>query len=237
MIADGRIGRREDGRTHGDVTRGEGVDALRLGRWYQRFFAAAQTRENKTHERMMAEHKRALLDGLDGDVLEIGPGGGPNLAYFAPTVRWVGVEPNPYMHPYLQRAAARRGLTVELRQGTGEDLPADDHSMDAVVCTLVLCSVQDQAQVLAEVRRVLRPGGRFIFLEHVAAPAHSGLRRVQNGVRPLWQLLGDGCRPNRETGDAIRKAGFAALHLERFALPIPLIPDHIAGYAIQVAGE
>lgn len=190
-------------------------------------------RGGRGHEQLIARHKAALLQGLDGDVLEIGPGAGPNLVYFAPTVRWVGVEPNPYMHPYLRQNAARQGRPVELRQGYAEELPIDDQSMDAVVSTLVLCSVRDQAQALAEVRRVLRPGGRFVFLEHVAAPPDSRLRRVQNLVRPLWQTVGDGCQLNRETWHAIQDAGFAHIQLEHFDLPIPFIPDHIAGYAIQ----
>lgn len=206
---------------------------MKLGGWYQRMYAAALARGDRAHERMVAHHKAALLKGLDGDVLEIGPGAGPNLAYFAPTVRWVGVEPNPYMRPYLQQNAARRGLPVDLRQGHAEALPVDDHSMDAVVSTLVLCSVRDQAQALAEVRRVLRPGGRFIFVEHVAAPPGSRLRRLQNLVRPLWQVMSGGCQLNRETWRAIQDAGFARVQLEHFDLPIPFIPDHIAGYAIQ----
>lgn len=210
-------------------------EPLRLGGWYQRLFAAAMARGGRGHETLVAARKAALLAGLTGDVLEIGPGSGPNLAYYAPTIRWVGVEPNPYMHPYLRRSAARQGLAVELRQGTAEALPVPDQSMDAVVSTLVLCSVHDQAQALAEVRRVLRPGGRFLFLEHVAAPTGSRLRRLQNLVRPLWQTLGDGCHPNRETWAAIQEAGFAQVQIEHFDLPIPLIPGHIAGYA--VAGE
>lgn len=206
---------------------------MRFGGWYQRIFAAALARGNGTHEGMIAARKRALLSELEGDLLELGPGSGSNLTYFAPGVHWVGVEPNPHMHPYLHQAAARLGMTVDLRTGVAEALPARDQSMDAVVSTLVLCSVHDPAQVLTEVRRILRPGGRFVFLEHVAAPAESGLRRLQNGVRPLWQLFGDGCHPNRETGAAIQGAGFAHVHLEQFELPIPFIPNHIAGYAVQ----
>ncbi len=206
---------------------------MRLGSWYQRIFAAALVRGSGRHERLVAQRKAALLAGLSGDVLEIGPGGGPNLAYFAPGVRWVGVEPNPHMHAYLHQAAAQHGVNVDLRLGSAEDLPAACQSMDAVVSTLVLCSVRDQAQVLAEVRRVLRPGGRFLFLEHVAAPSHSRLRRVQNLISPAWQLFGGGCHPNRETWAAIQDAGFAQVHIDHFDLPIPLIPQHIAGYAIQ----
>lgn len=208
---------------------------MRFGSWYQRIFAAVEAHGNQEHERMMAARKTALLAGLNGDVLEIGPGGGPNLAYYAPTIHWVGVEPNPHMHSYLRQEAARLGLSVDLRSGTAEALPAADQCMDAVVSTLVLCSVHDQTQALAEVRRVLRPGGRFIFLEHVAAPTGSRLRRVQNLVRPLWEAVGDGCHPNRETWLAIQKAGFAQVELAHFDLPIPFIPNYIAGYTVAGA--
>lgn len=206
---------------------------MRFGGWYQRIFAAVLARGKDTHEGIIAERKRALLSELEGDLLEIGPGSGSNLAYFAPGVRWVGVEPNPHMHPYLHQTAARLGMPVDLRMGVAEALPARGQSMDAVVSTLVLCSVHNPTQVLAEVQRVLRPGGRFVFLEHVAAPAESRLRRLQNSVRPLWQLFGDGCHPNRETWTAIQGAGFAHVQLERFDLPIPFIPNHIVGYAVK----
>ena len=97
-------------------------EPLRLGGWYQRLFAAAMARGGRGHETLVAARKAALLAGLTGDVLEIGPGSGPNLAYYAPTIRWVGVEPNPYMHPYLRRSAARQGLAVELRPPTLDHL-------------------------------------------------------------------------------------------------------------------
>ncbi len=188
---------------------------------------------NHTYETMIAPRKAALFGGLAGDVLEIGPGGGPNLRYYAPDVRWIGVEPNPYMHDYLRERATQQGLDVDLRLGMAEALPAADNSMDAVVSTLVLCSVDDQAQVLAEIRRVLKPGGKFLFIEHVAAPRHTGLRRVQNAVRPLWQVLGDGCRPNRETWRAIEQAGFSEVQIDHFAVQMPFVKPHIAGYAVK----
>src|SRR5690606_22821288 len=132
----------------------------------------------------IAPYKRRLLAELHGDVLEIGPGSGPNFAYYAPDVRWVGVEPNPYMYPYLRASAVEQGRTIDLRTAYTEALAADDASMDAVVSTLVLCSVRDVRASLAEIRRVLRPGGRYVFIEHVAAPAGSGLRRWQNWLQP-----------------------------------------------------
>src|SRR5687768_16664229 len=138
-------------------------------------FAKAMAQVDTTHDVLIAPYKERLLADLHGDLLEIGPGGGPNFSYYAPDVRWVGVEPNPYMVGSLRAAAAARGRTIDLRTGYTESLPADDQSMDAVVSTLVLCSVRDLSTSLAEIRRVLRPGGKYVFIEHVAAPAGSRL--------------------------------------------------------------
>jgi ubiquinone/menaquinone biosynthesis C-methylase UbiE len=185
------------------------------------------------YDRMVADRKRALFAGLGGSVLEIGPGTGPNLAYYPPGIRWVGVEPNPYMVPHLQAAAARAGLPVDLRSGTAERIPADDNSMDAVVSTLVLCSVADPEIVLREVHRVLKPGGRFLFLEHVAAPPGTFLRRVQTFILPFWKLIGDGCNPNRDTGPAIEHARFSEVTYENFRLPLGPVAPQIVGVAVK----
>jgi len=187
----------------------------------------------KRYERMVAERKRALFAGIGGNVLEIGPGTGPNLVYYPSGIHWLGVEPNPYMYPHLRTAAARAGLQVDLRPGMAERLPAEDNSMDAVVSTLVLCSVRDPEGVLQEVRRVLKPGGRFLFLEHAAAPPGTRLRKVQAFIRPLWKIIGDGCHPDRDTGPAIAHAGFAQVHYENFRLPLGPVATQIAGVAVK----
>lgn len=196
-------------------------------------FAKVMNKGSDTHDLMIAPYKRRLLSDLHGDLLEIGPGTGANFEFFAPDVRWVGVEPNPYMHRYLRATAAAQGRSIELHTGYTEALPIDDQSMDAVVSSLVLCSVHDLDASLAEIRRVLRPGGRFVFLEHVAAPAGSRQRKVQDGVRPLWSFLADGCHPNRELWRAIEEAGFSQVEIEHFHVDMPIIRPHIAGYAIK----
>lgn len=187
----------------------------------------------KRYERMVADRKRRLLTGLGDAVLEIGPGTGPNLLYYPPGIRWLGVEPNPYMHPYLHAAAERAGLEVDLRSGTAEQLPVGDNSMDVVVSTLVLCSVSDPERVLREVHRVLKPGGRFLFLEHVAAPPGTLLRRVQFFICPLWKLIGDGCHPDRDTGPVIEHAGFSEVTYENFRLPLGPVAPQIIGVAVK----
>jgi ubiquinone/menaquinone biosynthesis C-methylase UbiE len=185
------------------------------------------------YERMVAERKRGLLSGLSGDILEIGPGAGPNLGYYAKDARWVGVEPNPYMVPYLRKAAEQAGLKIEIRSGLAEKLPADDQSVDTVVSTLVLCSVSDPARALREILRVLKPGGRFFFVEHVAAPQGTRLRTVQRFIRPLWKRIADGCHPDRETGPAIEQAGFAESRYDHFRLPLGPVGTQIAGFAVK----
>jgi ubiquinone/menaquinone biosynthesis C-methylase UbiE len=206
---------------------------------YQRFFAWAMATGTADYERAMAERKQALFAGLEGEVLEIGPGAGPNLPYLNPNVRWLGIEPNPHMHPYLQAAAAQAGVAVDLRVGNAEALPASDSSIDAVISTLVLCSVPNLPRSLAEIYRVLKPGGRFLFIEHVAASRETFggtvLRQVQNGIRPFWQLIGDGCQPNRDTGELIRQTGFSKVDYETFKAPVPIaiVQPHILGVAVK----
>ncbi len=196
-------------------------------------FAKMMTQADHVHDALIAPYKERLLVNLHGDVLEIGPGGGPNFSYYASDVRWVGVEPNPYMFNSLRTRAAAHGRTIDLRTGYTESLPADDQSMDAVVSTLVLCSVHDLRSSLAEIRRVLKPGGKYVFIEHVAAPAGSGLRRLQNWVRPLWGAMADGCHPNREIWRYLEEANFTQLEIEHFTIDVPIINPHIAGYAVK----
>ncbi len=199
----------------------------------RRVFAWMMSKGNAKYERAVAERKRALLAGLSGTVLEIGPGAGANLGYFARGIRWIGMEPNPFMHGYLKAEAERHGLQVELRSGSAEQLDVEDASADAVVSTLVLCSVPDLTVVLREIRRVLKPGGRFVFIEHVAAPQGTWLRRVQRAFRPISKTFADGCQPDRETWRAIEAAGFAQVDLEHFRAPAPIISPHIAGVAVK----
>ncbi|MGF1495508.1 MAG: class I SAM-dependent methyltransferase, partial [Elainellaceae cyanobacterium] len=128
----------------------------------------------------------------------------------------------------------RLGLTVHLQTGTAERLDAEDNSLDAVVSTLVLCSVDNLEGTLQEVRRVLKLGGKFYFVEHVAAPADTTLRRVQQWIRPFWQAIGDGCRPDRETWKAIEQAGFQQVNYEKFRAPIlAIVSPQIIGIALK----
>jgi len=188
-------------------------------------------RGGRSYERHVGDRKRRLLSGISGTLVEIGSGTGPNLQYLHPDVLVVGVEPNPYMHPhFLRESSGWRGRS-HLVRGSAEALPFPDGSVDAVLSTLVLCSVDGLDVALQEIHRILKPGGIFIFLEHVGAPRGSWLRRLQWLVKPVWSTVGDGCQPDRDTDQNLLGAGFSRVRMERFSLPLPLVSPHIAGVA------
>jgi ubiquinone/menaquinone biosynthesis C-methylase UbiE len=167
-------------------------------------------------------------------VLEIGPGTGANLCYFAnPGVNWIGVEPNPYMRLYLEEEASRLGMQIDLRTSLTDKLPAENNSVDAVVGTLVLCCVRDPQLSLKEVIRVLKPGGRFLFIEHVAAERGTWLRFLQGCVKPIWSQMGDGCHPDRETWLTLETAGFGKLTYQRITAPTLIVSPQIVGVAVK----
>jgi len=182
----------------------------------------------------MAELKRSLLGRLQGRVLEIGPGAGANFPYYPTNIDWIGVEPNPFMYPYLHQEAEHQGLiAVKLHPGRAEILPVEDSSIDTVVSTYVLCSVADVDATLKEIQRVLKPGGTFVFLEHVAATDGTCTRTVQEGITPIWKRAFDHCHPNRETWRYLEQGGFESVVYQRFRLSVPIVGPHIAGIATQ----
>ena len=195
-----------------------------------RLFAWSLARAADADRRLYGARKRRLFEGVGGTVVEIGAGAGPNADHLAPGTRWLVAEPNVHFHARLRRRAAARGLRLELLGGTAERLPLGDGTADAVVSTLVLCSVADPGAVLAEARRVLRPGGRLVFLEHVAG--EGALGAWQRALRRPWGWVADGCDPHRHTAEAIAAAGFAHVDLERFRVPLGLVAPHVAGVAV-----
>ena len=199
----------------------------------KRWFAWAMHHVAERYDALLADRKRDLLGSLEGTIVEIGPGTGTNFRYYPRGVRWIGVEPNPYMHPYLRRAGNAAGIEVDVRQNHAENMGLADGSADVVVTTAVLCSVHDQARTLQEIRRVLKPGGQLVFLEHVGADRTTSLRKVQGLVRPFWRCIADGCDPARDTGEAIIEAGFKPIHFESFTLPLGPVATHIAGTAVS----
>ncbi len=181
--------------------------------------------------------RTALLSGVTGRLLVVGLGPGLDLGHLPGGVTAVvGVEPSAAMLARARRRAARaaeRGAPVALVAGVAEALPVADASVDAVLCAFVLCSVDDPAQALAEVRRVLRPTGRLLLLEHVRGREGSLLSRVQQVVDPAWRVVAGGCSVARDTRAAVRAAGFddAGLYDVRLA-NFPLCLWHVRGSAV-----
>ena len=185
--------------------------------------------------RLLGDRKRALFAGHPKRILEIGPGTGANFRYLAPGTEVIAVEPNRHMHSALRRAATRRAITVELLARSADHTGLANESVDMVVSTLVLCTVPTPEATLAEIRRILRPGGRFIFLEHVAARPGSWLRRLQELVRRPWQWCFEGCHTHRDTLAAIHRAGFSEVRAEQNLLRSPFVPVNTQVYGVAVA--
>lgn len=165
------------------------------------------------------ERRHSLLAGIRGRVLELGAGTGLNLPHYPEEVsEVVAIEPDPFMLKRLVRAAVFTSVPVRVERAVAEALPLPDASVDAVVSTLVLCSVRDPAASLAEVRRVLRPEGRLLFYEHVRSEDLAFARRQDRWERP-WGAVGAGCHPNRDTVARIEASGFELEELERVDVP------------------
>jgi SAM-dependent methyltransferase len=178
-------------------------------------------------------HKRRVFNQLPQRVVEIGSGVGANLRYLPAGATLVAVEPNPHMHRRLQTAARRKGVRLELHDQVGERIDLPDDSVDVVISSLVLCSVTDPAHVLSEILRILRPGGRYSFVEHVAAPGGTPTRVLQRMFRRPWAWTFEGCSCERDLEATIRAAGFSAIAIEPYRLHTPFVPfnTHIAGTA------
>jgi ubiquinone/menaquinone biosynthesis C-methylase UbiE len=199
---------------------------------------------SKIYDFSMAEVERACLDDwrttllsrAAGEVLEIGAGTGANLGRYGPDVeRVVLTEPDPHMRKQLEPHLARESRPTKLVDAGAESLPFDDGAFDTVVSTLVMCSVGSVDQTLAEIRRVLRPGGQLLFIEHVAAPNNSKRRKWQGRIEPMWKRLFGNCHLTRRTDRHIEEAGFVFEQLisESLRKAAPLVRPSIRGCAIK----
>jgi SAM-dependent methyltransferase len=209
------------------------------GSVYDRWVAWAISRSAENSEELFASYRRSVLSGLEGTVVEIGPGSGVNLRYAKSMARWIGVEPNPVMRDIAGREARRLARGFEMRAGVAECLPLQEQTVEGVVSTFVLCSVRDVQGTLREVLRVLKPGGTFRFIEHVGARRGTWLRCVQAAVTPFWRMLAGGCHLDRELGGQVERAGFESVRYETVVLPLrfPLMRRHVAGVATKGKGK
>ncbi|MGH3344132.1 MAG: methyltransferase domain-containing protein [Carbonactinosporaceae bacterium] len=199
------------------------------GHWV---FAALYDALSRCGERAWVGPVRAeLVRDLTGEVLEVGAGTGLNLRHYRAASRVVAAEPDPSMRRRLRSRIPEARVPVEVSHAAAEELPFENGRFEAVVYTLVLCSVGDLERALAEARRVLRPGGRFVVFEHVRAPGRMG--GLQDRADAVWPRIAAGCHLNRDTGAAIERAGFTFEDYEMFrrAQSVPLVNPFIRGVA------
>ena len=198
-------------------------------------------KDDALSDELYAEKKKLLFGNLTGRVLEIGPGTGVNLLFLKNNMEWIGIEPNEAMHPYLRSKAEKLGIDVRLETGMSEKIQVPENSIDSVISTLVLCSVGDLSATLKEIMRVLKPGGRFVFLEHVADKPWT-LRLVVQKIVPFtpWRYFSDGCDPGRRISDAIQNAGFVEVEVQDYlqegpGIVLAINRPHIFGTATKAA--
>jgi SAM-dependent methyltransferase len=199
------------------------------------FAALYDTVTRRAERERLAQARASLLAAVGGDVLELGAGTGANLRHYAQDARVVLSEPNVHMAKRLRERAA--GLPVVV--APADALPFGDASFDAVVSTLVLCSVPDVGAALREVQRVLRPGGSLVLLEHVRAPAGSRRARWQDRLEVPWRAVAGGCRPNRDLVAELAAAGWTTSGLEHDDWPFlgPLVRPVVVGAASSGPGR
>jgi ubiquinone/menaquinone biosynthesis C-methylase UbiE len=213
-----------------------------MGRIYDatwgRFFTAAYDRCLKgTEEAGLRETRREALKGASGRTVDLGAGTGANLGlYPAAVTELVLAEPDPHMLKKLRARVGEMGANAEVVAASAQSLPFADSSFDTAVFTLVLCTVPDPAAALAETARVLKPGGRLLFVEHVRAE-DPGLARWQDRLERPWRFLGDGCHCNRDTVASIEASPLTIERVDKGQLPKspPLVRPLVQGSAVLPA--
>lgn len=210
-----------------------------MGRLYDatwgRFFAAVYDRLLEgTEEAGLRESRRRVLATAAGRTLELGAGTGANLELYPDSVtELVLTEPDPHMIKQLREKAAAGPRAVELVEAPAESLPFEDSSFDTAVATLALCTIPDPEAALAEAARVLKPGGRLLFLEHVRSE-DPGLARWQDRLERPWRFFGDGCHCNRDTVATIAASPLEVKEVEKGELPKspPIVRPLVQGIAV-----
>lgn len=202
--------------------------------WGRIFAAGYDTLAGSMERNFMGDVRRDLLADASGRVVEIGSGTGVNLQHYPRTIdELVCTEPEEPMARRLRGKAAETDLPVRIVEAGAEELPFEDDSFDTAVATLVLCTVQNPAAALRELSRVLKPGGRLIFIEHVRA-TDPGLAKWQDRLHPLWVRFGHGCHCNRSTLDTIQASPFEIESARRGEIPKapPIVRPLVTGVAV-----
>lgn len=179
--------------------------------------------------------KKAFLEDHPNLIVEIGAGYGANFRYMRKGTEVIAIEPKEALHAVLRRRAAKFDIKLEIYPGRAENMQIEDNSVELVLSSLVLCSVEEPQKVISEIQRILKPNGRFVYIEHVKAQEHSWICRIQKMIKKPWKWVFDGCNVTRDTSATIQEANFSKVDETRFSnrtVFIPIIP-HIAGVAIK----
>ncbi|MEO9964495.1 MAG: class I SAM-dependent methyltransferase [Reichenbachiella sp.] len=179
--------------------------------------------------------KRDLFKNHPDTVVEIGPGTGANMRYLRKGSTLIAIEPNIHMHKNLRQSALDHGINLEIKSLIGEAIDMASDSCEFVIGTLVLCTVDDPRLCLEQIKRILKQGGEFVFIEHVKARSGTLLAFIQRLIHRPWHWFFEGCHTNRDTSALIRSIGFSEVHLDAYALYSPFVPiiPQIKGRAIK----
>lgn len=173
---------------------------------------------------LFGKSKRALFKNHPKTVVEIGAGAGANMRYLTAGTTLIAIEPNIHMHKNLKKSAKKYGIDLEIRTILGEAIDLPDNSVDFVACTLVLCTVSNPAKCIEQIKRILKPSGVFVFIEHVKANENTFLELIQNALHKPWHWFFEGCNTNRDTKSLLESSGFSSLVLEEYHSYSPFIP-------------
>lgn len=189
----------------------------------ERLFAIFWQSQAPQADEKLRPLKSNLFGCVRGRVLEIGPGSGVNFKYYPADIEWIGIEPNRDLQEILRTHQSKPANSMLLARI--EDMQTG--SLDVVVSSLVLCSVLNLASTLQEIRRVLKPGGSFLCVEHVGAPRQTIHRFLQRLIKPLSRHFGGGCEPDRDISDAIRESGFSNVVIEERGVRLTKLPFEV----------
>ncbi|HRH44081.1 MAG TPA: class I SAM-dependent methyltransferase [Pyrinomonadaceae bacterium] len=199
------------------------------------FFAWFLRKGDQINHKIYGQYKSELFKEIAGKVVEIGPGTGVNFEYLPKVIEWIGIEPNELFWSDLKEKAKSKKISAKIEKGDEAKILLPDESADFVIITLVLCSVKNPEIMIGEIKRILKPGGKLIFIEHVAAEKGTKLRFLQGLFNPVCQLLADGCNCTRETWKLLENAGFQKIEIshQKIKGAVSFVSPHIIGFAIK----